>query len=223
MSRGNGRMRIFLDDVDYRMFRYVLSDVVERFDIECLNYCAMPNHYHLALQPKRPNLSEGIQHLNSRYAQWWNQRHSRVGHVFQGRFKDQIVQREGYLRTLCRYIAMNPVRAGLASHPKDWEWSSYGATIGIRPCPPFLSVGIVLEQFGDDDSETLRKRFSEFVVSGQPYDECSDERIRSKERILGNKAFKRSIATRSTDPEAEICELRSLVAESATDLIEKRV
>lgn len=119
MARGNGRMRIFLHDMDYRKFIDVLGDVVEESEIECWNYCVMPNHYHATFRPTRPNLSEAIRRINSVYAQWWNKRHERVGHVFQGRFKDQIVQREGYLLALCRYVAMNPVRAGLSECPEN--------------------------------------------------------------------------------------------------------
>ena len=96
MSRGNGRMCIFLDEADYRQFVYILGDVVETFGLECWNYCLMPNHYHATLRPSRPNLSEAIRRLNSVYALWWNKRHQRVGHVFQGRFKAQVVDREGY-------------------------------------------------------------------------------------------------------------------------------
>ena len=130
MSRGNGRMGIFLDDADYRQFVHLLGEAVERFDIRCWNYCVMPNHYHATLQPTRTNLSEAIRCLNSGYAQWWNRRHGRVGHVFQGRYKDQVVDRETYLLTLSRYVVMNPVRAGLVERPGDWPWSSYRATVG---------------------------------------------------------------------------------------------
>ena len=98
MARGNGRMRIFEDDTDYRYFVTLFGDIMEEFEIQCWNYCVMPNHYHATLQPTLPNLSRAIQRLNRRYAQRWNKRYDRVGHVFQGRFKDQIVQREGYLR-----------------------------------------------------------------------------------------------------------------------------
>lgn len=182
-------MRIFLDDMDYRKFVDVLAEVVEDSDIECWNYCVMPNHYHVTLCPTRPNLSEAIRRINSTYAQWWNNRHERVGHVFQGRFKDQIVERDEYLLVLCRYVALNPVRAGLSEHPEDWEWSSYAATVGLRPLRPFVAASSVLRQFGDDDESVLRKRFSAFVLSPITT-ECTDDRIRSSEHILGSKAFK---------------------------------
>lgn len=204
MSRGNGRMRIFLDDTDYRQFIYLLGDVVEEHDIECWNYCAMPNHYHVTLRPRRPNLSLAIKRLNSLYAQWWNRRHSHVGHVFQGRFKDQIVQREDYLQALCRYVALNPVRAGLAPHPSDWEWSSYAATVGVRTMPTFLSAPLVLGLFGGDDMRVMRDRFASFVLEPPATDACLDDRIRSNERILGSSAFKSAVRAEDSAGESNV-------------------
>jgi REP element-mobilizing transposase RayT len=189
MSRGNGRMRIFLDDADYRKFLFVLGDVVDAFGIECWDYCIMPNHYHLALCPRKPNLSPAIRHLNSVYAMWWNATHSTVGHVFQGRFKDQIVQREGYLRALCRYIARNPVHGQLVDDPAAWPWSSYGATAGLCVNPGFLFSDPILRQFGDGDLAVLRGRYQEYVMAPSIGDHM-EERLRSKERVLGDRAFK---------------------------------
>src|ERR1051325_8507229 len=108
MSRGNGRMQIFLDDTDYRKFFYLLSDVCDAYNVDCWDACVMPNHYHLAVMNREPNLPEAMQHLNGEYGTWWNGRHERVGHVFQGRYKDQIVQAEEYLLNLIGYIARNP-------------------------------------------------------------------------------------------------------------------
>jgi putative transposase len=202
MARGNGRMSIFLDDVDYRQFVYLLGDVVESRQMECLNYCVMPNHYHATLRPTLPNLSEAVRSINSRYAQWWNRRHERVGHVFQGRFKDQIVQQEGYLLSLCRYIALNPVRAGLVESPDNWEWSSYAATTGLRPSPPFLAVDSVLHQFGPGERATLQGRFTAHVLSHEHDARSTEDRLRSNERILGDRAFKDSLHDELTWPNA---------------------
>ena len=173
MARGNGRMSIFLDDTDYRQFVHLLGDVVEDLEIQCWNYCVMPNHFHATLCPTLPNLSEALRRINGRYAQWWNRRHARVGHVFQGRFKDQIVQREGYLAALCRYVALNPVRAGLVERPGDWEWSSYAATAGQCPSPSFLAVDSVLRQFGDGDLPELQERFAAHVLGSSPDGVCT--------------------------------------------------
>jgi REP element-mobilizing transposase RayT len=197
MSRGNGRQCIFLDDRDYREFIYLLGESLQRFDVDCWNYCVMPNHYHLTLQPRDSTLSKAIHQLNGSYAQWWNRRHERVGHVFQGRFKDQIVDRDSYLLNLTRYVAMNPVRAGLATHPGEWQWSSYRATVGVAAPPAFLAVNATLRLFGEGDAREQRSRFSEFVAA-EP-DEAVVDRIRSSEPILGDRAFRAAIA-RTSDP-----------------------
>jgi REP element-mobilizing transposase RayT len=192
VARGNGRMRIFLDDEDYRRFTFDLGEIVEEYRLECWSYCLMPNHYHLALRPTLPNLSAAMRHLNSEYAKNWNRRHQRVGHVFQGRFKDQLVQNGRYLFALCRYIALNPVRAGLVTKPEAWAWGSSRAIYGLQDCPSFLAAERTLQLFGSGDIDMLRARFAEFVLS-QPADETPYDRIRSNERIIGDRDFKRTV------------------------------
>src|ERR1700736_3964419 len=125
MARGNNKMAIFLDDLDYERFQEMLAEVVARFGIDSWIFCVMPNHYHLVLRTRHANLSLAIRYLNGSYAQWWNRRHGHVGHVFQGRFKAQIVEASVYLVRLCRYVLLNPVRAGLCARPEDWRWSSF--------------------------------------------------------------------------------------------------
>jgi len=201
MARGNGRMPIFLDDHDYRKFVHLLGEAVDDSAMRCWNYCLMPNHYHVTLEPTRPNISAAIRRLNGCYAQWWNKRHERVGHVFQGRFKDQVVDRDGYLRTLSRYVVMNPVRAGLVARPDEWPWSSFRATMGICHPPPFLAASSTLRLFGEADDTTLQERFAQFVLA-QPDDWETVDRIRSNESILGGRAFKELVsqATIRSDP-----------------------
>jgi len=191
-------MRIFEDDGEYRFFLLLFADITHHFKIDCLNYCLMPNHYHLTVLPTLPNLSDAIRQLNGSYAQWWNKRHDRVGHVFQGRFKDQIVQREGYFLNLCRYIARNPKRARLTARPEEWPWSSYAATIGLRPLPEFLNIIPTLRQFGDEDDAQLRARFRAYVDCD--LDDEVEDRIRSRERIIGDRLFKTAVRLGATEP-----------------------
>jgi putative transposase len=193
MSRGNGRMQIFLDENDYRKFFYILGDVLDKYDVDCWDACVLSNHYHLTLMNRRPNLSEAIQHLNGEYATWWNARHERVGHVFQGRFKDQIVQCERYLANLLRYVALNPVRAGLVTSPELWPWSAYRHTAGFAPNPGFLSSELVLAQFGDAEPRVLRERYIRHVVSAIPDEEDQFKRFRSRQRVLGDRQFKATV------------------------------
>jgi REP element-mobilizing transposase RayT len=192
MARGNGKMPIFLDDQDYRRFVFLLGEAIEGFDIECWNYCVMPNHYHLTIRPRQPNLSTAMKELNSEYAQWWNRQHGRVGHTFQGRFKDQVVEEDSYALELSRYVALNPVRAGLVQRPEDWRWSSSGALLGLKPAPSFLSVPSTLRLFGDAELDVQRRRVAQFVLA-ENADDTASELIRSAERVLGAAAFKVAI------------------------------
>lgn len=186
-------MDVFLDDRDRRRFLQFLTDTVEQFDCEVWKYCLMSNHYHLLLYMRGPQLSDAMKYLNGEYAKWWNARHERVGHTFQGRFKSQIVQRDGgdYLRNVCRYISLNPVRAKIVRRASEWVWSSHRAVIGdVRP-PAFMRCDGVLSAFGEEDD--ARRAFADFV-DGEPEDsEYWLDRIRSRERCLGDSTFKRSI------------------------------
>ena len=185
-------MTIFVDDADYRQFLHILGEAVDQFAIRCWNFCVMPNHYHVTLQPSAANLSEAVRRVNSVYALWWNRRHARVGHVFQGRFKDQIVDRDSYLLALTRYVVLNPVRAGLVRRPEDWRWSSYGATAGLAPQPAFLAAEDTLRLFGDGEAQVLRTRFARHI-SEQTDDAAWLDRIRSNDQILGTSAFKAAV------------------------------
>ncbi len=184
-------MKIFLDDADYRKFFFVLSDVLDSYDVECWDFCVMPNHYHLILKNRVANLSRAMQHLNGEYAIWWNGRHQRVGHVFQGRFKDQIVQREGYLATLFRYVAMNPVRASLVSAPEAWPWSAYASTAGLASNHGFVSSELVLAEFGVAAIDVLRERYIRHVLTTRDDDGAIVQELRSRRRVVGDGAFKR--------------------------------
>ena len=192
MARGNGKMNIFLDDRDHRQLEFLLGIVVEEYGVECWGFCGMSNHYHAILRPTRPNISDAMRRLNGEYGQWWNKRHSHVGHVFQGRFKDQLVERETYLMALMRYVARNPLRAGLVDDLANWRCGSYRAITGLEAPPAFLSVGPVLSQFGTDDTTTLQSRFKALVL-GERQDSALEDRIRSNDRVLGDAAFKKLV------------------------------
>ncbi len=165
-ARGNGRAAIFLDDADRETFLSVLGDVVERYNWICHAYCLMDNHYHLLMETPDGNLSEGMRQLNGIYTQKFNRRHERAGHVFQGRFKSIVVEKESYLLELCRYIVLNPVRAGLVKHPKDYPWSSFKFTAGSRKGPEFLFTDWILGQFGRNRKGAQRS-YREFVLEGR--------------------------------------------------------
>ena len=168
-SRGNAGTEIFLDDGDRVRFLEVLGTVVERFGWICHAYCLMTNHYHLLIETPQPNLSRGMQHLNGVYTQWFNRRHSRAGHLVQGRFKSIVVEKESYLLELARYIVLNPVRAKLVRSARDWRWSSYRATAGQVDPPSFLTLGWLLSQFAGNRGKAIRA-YRSFVKQGKGID-----------------------------------------------------
>ena len=164
-SRGNTKRSIFIDDRDRRCFLSVLAHATERSRWLVYAYCLMPNHYHLLIEIVDKSLSSGMRLLNGIYSQRFNRNHKRVGHLFQGRFKSIIVDKDSYLLELSRYIVLNPVRAGIASRPEDWKWSSYGAMTGKVPRPGFLHQRSILSLFSDDPREA-RQQYVEFVAAG---------------------------------------------------------
>lgn len=142
MARGNAKALMFLDAEDYRRFLSLVDEVASRFSMVLFGYCLMPNHYHLVCRTHDANISAAIAYLNGVYAQWWNHRHDRCGHLTQGRFKAQLIHNDIYLRVVCRYVLDNPVRAGLVRHPEDWEWSSARAAAGHAHVQPWLDTSL---------------------------------------------------------------------------------
>jgi REP element-mobilizing transposase RayT len=162
--RGNARGAVFLDDDDRLAFLDLLARVVDRFGWVLHAYCLMSNHYHLLVQTPRPNLSTSMRQLNGVYAQRFNKRRKRVGHLFQARFGAKLVQEEGYFLGAARYVILNPVRAQIVERPEDWPWSSYRATAGLDPRPPFLTISAILDQFtGAPDT---RSAYRDYVARG---------------------------------------------------------
>jgi putative transposase len=97
---------------------------------ECYAYCLMTNHYHLVIETPDANLARGMRQLNGVYTQCFNRHHGHTGHVFQGRYKAILVDRDSYLLELARYVVLNPVRVGMVKSPQQWRWSSYAAMMG---------------------------------------------------------------------------------------------
>jgi REP-associated tyrosine transposase len=129
-ARGNDRRPIFVDDDDYRRYLKILGAAVWRFRWRCLAYCLMPNHVHLMVETPQANLGRGMHMLHGEYAQQFNRRHGRVGHLFQERFGSSLVATNARFFDLVAYIALNPVVARLCSRPADWMWSSHADTVG---------------------------------------------------------------------------------------------
>jgi putative transposase len=185
-ARGNGRQRIYADEKDYRAFLELMGKLTERYNWLCHAYCLMSNHYHLLLETPDANLALTMRQLNGIYTQTFNRRHHKVGHLFQGRYKAILVDKDNYLLELCRYIVLNPVRAKMVNEPQSYAWSSYRATSGSGSGPSWLQTDWVLAQFHRhrDKAQTLYKKF---VKEGTG--EAGPWRHLDSQVILGDEKF----------------------------------
>ena len=192
-SRGDRREAIFVDDEDRRALLAVVEQAMDRFDADILAYCLMGNHYHFVLHTRQANLSWLMRHLNGVYTQDFNRRHRKVGHLFQGRFKAVLVDRDAYLLAVCRYVELNPVRAGMVDAPGAWPWSSYLAHVGRAQIPAWLDTaglhGYLLGHTpsGPADSDRAAACYAELVAAGFN-DRLWDNALR-QQIYLGDDAF----------------------------------
>jgi len=164
-SRGNNREDIYRSDEDHLKFLSIFVEAVRRFSWIVHAYTLMTNHFHLVLETPEPTLSRGMKWMNGKYAQWFNRKYQRCGHLFQGRFKGFLVEKQSYLLTLIQYVALNPVRAGMVERPEQYPWSSYRATAGFETAPPWLTTEWALTPFGLD-LITQQQGYREYVDAG---------------------------------------------------------
>lgn len=164
-ARGNRRQALFHTDRDHDRFLELFARICGALAWECHAYCLMPNHYHLVVETSTPDLSAGMHRLNSGYAHWFNSRHGLDGHLFQGRFHAVLIESDSHLIELTRYLALNPLRAGLCAKPNRWPWGSYRFLADDLPAPPFLGIDRVLGYFGREPAHA-REAFRTFVTEG---------------------------------------------------------
>jgi REP element-mobilizing transposase RayT len=129
------------------------------------SWCLMTTHYHIVLHAPEGGLSEGMRDLNGGYARWSNRYRGRVDHAFGRRFGSTLIETDEHLREACRYVVLNPVRAGICASPEDWPWSSYHAIVGLEHAPSFLAVGAILRMFHHDPAKA-RAAYRAFIAAG---------------------------------------------------------
>lgn len=164
-SRGNNGETMFRDDVDWMEFLRLLAKISVRHRWIGWAYCLMGNHFHFVLQIPHGGLSSGMQELNTGYSMRTNRRYGRTGHLVRNRFYSKLVEDDSHLLEACRYVVLNPVRAGLCASPADWLWSSYRACAGMELAHPFLAVDRVLGLFGERPT-SARAAYRAFVRAG---------------------------------------------------------
>ncbi len=162
-SRGNERRAIFRSNKDREAFLQFLAEAVKRFGWSVTAWVLMTNHYHVVVQTPEANLSRGMQWLNGTYADWFNRRHKRSGHLFQGRFKSLLIDQGTYFAEVLRYVVLNPVRAKMVARPEEYRWSSYRATAGLEAAPPWLDLTAVYAQF-DPNRAAAQAMYSDYVL-----------------------------------------------------------
>jgi putative transposase len=172
-ARGNERRPTFHDDGDRTYFLNLLADAVDRFKWIVTAFALMTNHYHVVIELTANTLSRGTQWLNGTYAQWFNRKYGRVGHLFQGRFNACLIDKETYFLEVLRYVVLNPVRAKLVALPHEYPWTSYAATSGQIEPPAWLAVDEVLTLFAPDRrlaTEHYRRFVHEGIGGQRPWD-----------------------------------------------------
>lgn len=185
-ARGNTRADIYLQDRDRTIFLELLGNICGRYHWSCYAWCLMTNHYHLVLETAEPNLSRGMRQLNGIYAQTFNRRHRRVGHLFQGPFKSILVDRDSYLLEVIRYVILNPVRARMVKAAGQYPWSNYREMIGKSEPPEWLNRDWILSQYGKRTG-SAQQSFIKFIRAG-----CNDTDLWNNLRqqiYLGDEAF----------------------------------
>lgn len=198
MARGNRGADIFFDRQDSLRFLDLLGEIAEAEDWTPLAWCLMPNHYHLLIRTNRPTLSHGMQRLNGRYAAYASRRHDLGGHLLHGRYKAVLVDRDTYLKELVRYIALNPVRAGLAQRPEQWIWGSYRALTSAAPdgTTPWFDAATARNALGDT---TAGQDWQGFVEAGLAADKARVDLTQTQLETcsaLGSKPFLEAMARR---------------------------
>ncbi|NLF39242.1 hypothetical protein GX586_07340 [bacterium] len=196
-NRGNNRENVFVDDEDCQRFLDVLGASAALFGVEVHAYVIMTNHYHLFVRTPEANLSRFMQHVQVSFIAWYNRHHDRSGHVFQGRYKAQIVDRDGYGTAVSRYIHLNPVKVSGATgrtlqerrrHLRGYRWSSYRAYLGLSPKPEWLSLSDIHEKFGAE--KDWRRGYAAYVEQGllkdveDPFEHVRGQAVMGSERFM---------------------------------------
>ena len=199
-SRSDRKTRLFKDQHDFVRFLELLEQRVESYSVRVYLYCLMQNHYHLVLETPEGNLSQFMQSLSTAYTVYYNRRHNRHGHLFDGRYKAKVVEGDEYLNALSRYVHLNPVAisswknkelAEKRRHLRNYPWSSYPSYIGKRKKHEYVDYAPILSQMGRQRSDQP-ECYREFVESGLAQSDEEFKQIRSESvRSVGSPGFNR--------------------------------
>ena len=223
-ARGNARSAIVSDDRDRRKWLRLLADTATRCHWRVFAFALLDNHFHLFLQTPEANLSQGMHDLDGTYAGYFNDRHERVGHVFQGRFKAILVEGQGHWLELSRYVHLNPVRAGLAARPEDWPWSSYAGYCRPARRLAWVEYSQVLDEFGGDGPDA-RRAYLVFVEDGLGRKLDSPQSRAVAGAVLGSEGFAARVREmlRSRPRDSEMPALKRLTTRPSVERVVRAV
>lgn len=190
-ARGNERRKIFFSKKDYGKFKEYIAEAKEKYGFILHGYVLMTNHYHLLIETPEKNLSKIMHHINSSYTTYTNVKRKRSGHLFQGRFKSIVVDKDSYLLELSRYLHLNPVRAKLVEKPEEYRYSSYVSYISAHG-DALVTKSSILGMLNSNESEAL-KRYKSFVENAMGKDVESPITKVYGGMILGSDSFVRDI------------------------------
>ena len=188
ICRGNRKQTIFLDERDFGTYLSYLSEYKAEYSFHLYAFALMRNHCHLLLEVKEVPLSKVVQVLQFRYTRYFNRRYTKVGHLFQGRYKAILCDKEAYLLELIRYIHLNPVRAGMVGDPEEYAWTGHLGYLR-KGKENLIDSDMVLSQFSKKRS-FARKRYRQFVSDGmgtgheQKYYQVKDQRYLGEDEFV---------------------------------------
>jgi len=213
ISRGNQRQSIFKDASDYARFQLILREAQERYSFKLYAYVLMPNHVHLLVEVKHHPLSKVMQSLLYRFTRYYNKRHRKIGHLFQGRYRAILCEKESYLLELIRYLHLNPVRAKLVRDPKQYRWSSHGNYLTGEDGGG-IALEEVLSSWSKRRAEAVR-RYRDFVLEGLGEGHRQDYYEVKEQRYLGDQEFIERV-----EREEEVAEAPTAVKITVAEVME---
>jgi putative transposase len=225
-SRGNEKKAIFKGNRDRGKFLSYLESAHDRYRAIIHAYCLMGNHYHLLLETPLANLSQILHHINGAYTTYFNARMKRSGHLFQGRCKAILVEKDSQCQELSRYIHLNPVRAGLVERPSEYRWSSYRYYIGEESRPAWLMTESILGYFGQKES-LAQKHYQKFTEKALGSETENPLRQVFASTVLGSPEFiswvKENLISSKGGDTRNVPAMRQLVDKPSLEYIEKVV
>jgi len=183
--RGNNKQTIFEDDEDNKMFLVTLEEYKKQSGYKLFAYCLMGNHVHLLLKTEKEALGEIFQRIGASYVYWYNRKYDRAGHLFQARFKSEVVETDNYLFAVLRYIHQNPLKARMVTRLEDYVWSSYCEYLGLKT-DHYVDKDFILMLFNEDRNKAVAdfKTFNEIVTDERCLDISERKRISDEKAIL---------------------------------------